>query len=75
MKHRFSDAQRLYVPYIEYNGEKAVASLAFRVTEGTVDKRKVKRMVRRWVKDNLGRTIHSFELRLILSTLHPIATY
>ena len=80
MKHRYSDAKRLFVPYLAQVTEDDpmqphVASLVFRVHEGTVDRRKVKRMVRIWIKANLERTVHSRELRALMTTLHDTATY
>lgn len=75
MFHRYSDAQRVFIPYIDYDGAKVVTSMNFKVEKGNVDKRQVKRIIRKWVKKYLGRTVSSYELRLVLKTLHPIATY
>lgn len=56
-------------PYLgmNENGEtyRAWAHMTFQA-EGTVDKRLVKRAIRRWIKENLGRVVHSFELRQIM---------
>lgn len=80
MRHRYSDAKRIFVPYLAQTTEDGpvepqVAALVFRVHEGTVDRRKVKRMIRRWVKENLERTLHTVELRWLMRSMHDVATY
>lgn len=58
------------VPFLntDENGEpqRNVARMAFRQERGIPELRKVKRMIRRWVKYNLERTLHTGELNAIM---------
>lgn len=61
----------LSIPYLgmddEGNATRNWAHFTFKHADGLpVDKRKIKRMVRKWIKLNLERTIHGEELAMLM---------
>lgn len=62
----------LVFPYLASNADGSVSrNYARLTTNGEVDKRRVKRGLRRWVKSELGRTVHSRELHALMRAVKP----
>lgn len=75
----YSHALRANIPYYwpDETGAQVLnyATMTFKVFEGKVDKRKVKKAIRWWVRTKLERTLHSRELYEIMKRLREIDPY
>lgn len=57
----------LSVPYLDLDAEgNSLRCWAHFKWDGKPNRRRIKRIVRVWVRKNLGRTLHCVELRMIL---------
>lgn len=53
-----------------------ISKLTLRNTRGgSIDRRRFKRTIRKFVRDNLERTIHTSELRAIMRNIQPLSEW
>ena len=74
MKELYTDVVVVDFPYLTTNDDQSTsrrwATMRFKAFEGKVDRRRVKREVRKWIKRTLERNVSSYELRKILKRAH-----